>query len=95
MTDIFPNLSVPCCWDGTADAGNPCLCGPEEKVLRAYQDRLPSLPPMTNEQRKWCLDEIESIEGYDWLEYEGYSDHDLAHSVLRAWTDYCRDKGLL
>lgn len=93
--NLFAGISAPCCWDGTQDAGTPCACGPDERVLRAYADGLSFLPPMTAEQKNWCLDEIGSVEGYDRLDYEFYQDQDLAHTVLRAWTDYCRDKGML
>lgn len=93
--NVFDGLTAPCCWDGTANAGDPCACGADERILRGYADRLPSLPPMTPEQRAWCLDEIGSVEGYERRDYEGYPDHDLAHAVLCAWIDYCRDKGML
>jgi len=50
---------------------------------------------MTIEQRAYILDEIGSIEGYDRKDYESATDAEIAQAVLRAWTDYCRDKGLL
>jgi hypothetical protein len=50
---------------------------------------------MTPEQREWCLNEIGQIEGYERDEHIPDSDADLARTVLHAWTDYCRDKGLL
>ena len=50
---------------------------------------------MNELERKWCLDEIGNVEGYTRADYEAYSDGDLASTVLRAWTDFCRDKGLL
>ena len=92
---IFAGIAVPCCWDGTLDAGMPCACGAEERVLRGYIDGLQSLALMTVAQREWCLDEIGQVEGYRRSEHEQDSDADLASTVLHAWTDYCRDKGLL
>jgi hypothetical protein len=50
---------------------------------------------MTPEQRAWCLDEIGSIEGYNRADYEGETDGNLARTVLSAWLDLCRDKGLV
>jgi hypothetical protein len=50
---------------------------------------------MTDEQREWCLDEIGGIEGYDRDEHVQDSDVTLAWTVLHAWVDYCRDKGML
>lgn len=92
MSKVFGDLWVPCC---QPDAEEGCVCGSDERILRAYADRLPSLPPMTKEQRNWCLDEIGGVEGYNRFEYEEYPDHDLAYVVLRAWVDYCRDNGML
>jgi hypothetical protein len=93
--NVFEGVYVPCCWDGTQDVGNPCACGEQERVLRSYADNLLSLPPMTDEQRDWCLDEIGKVEGYDRSEHENDTDVALAQTVLRAWTDYCRDKGMM
>lgn len=50
---------------------------------------------MTKEQREWCLNEIDQIEGYSRQHYEACSDDLLANGVLSAWVDYCRDKGLM
>jgi hypothetical protein len=47
------------------------------------------------EQREWCLSEIDAVEGYSRWDYETASDSDVARATLGAWTDYCRDKGLL
>jgi hypothetical protein len=49
---------------------------------------------MTPAERDWCRDEIARIEGYTEKDAEG-DDADVARTVLSAWTDYCRDKGLL
>ena len=51
--------------------------------------------PLTIEERLWCLDEIEKVEGYERGEYEHVSDRNLAENVFSAWLDYCRDKGLI
>jgi hypothetical protein len=93
---IFEGVFVPCC----EGAGYPfamadCICGANERVLRGYIREDPNLPPMTQAQRDWCLDEIGSVEGYERKDYEHYSNADLGSAVLHAWTDYCRDKGLL
>lgn len=69
-------------------------CIDSEMALRHYTYDIP-LPPMTPEQREWCLDEIGHVEGYDRLEWFGCTDAQLAKGVLQAWADYCRDKGLL
>jgi hypothetical protein len=87
----FYGVKVPCC--GEPDEG--CACGGDERVLRAYKRGEGDLKPMTQDQRQWCLDEIGQVEGYDIKDYVQYSDADLAHGVLSAWTDYCRDKGLI
>lgn len=71
-----------------------CLCMDAERALRAYMGKHP-MPPMTSEQRAYCLEEIGSVEGYERTDYEACTDEDLARGVLSAWVDYCRDKGLL
>lgn len=81
-----------------------CLCGTEseERALRfiargergaRYAPCVP-LAPMSAEQRAWCIAEILSVEGYDKVA-EDITDSELAETVLNAWTDYCRDKGML
>lgn len=80
---------APCC-SGPDAIG--CACGFQERALRAViagQYR-----PMTPAEREWCKHEIVSVEGYSDDRAEG-SDADVARTVLHAWTDYCRDKGLL
>lgn len=89
-SSVFSGVHVACCM-GDED----CVCGSEERVLRGYIRNDAHLHPMTAEQRKWCLAEIGSVEGYERSQYATHSDSDLASTVLRAWTDYCRDKGLL
>lgn len=70
-----------------------CVCGLTEKALRAWVSG--ELPAMTPCQRLWCLNEIDSIEGYRRQDYETCTDALLANGVLSAWVDYCRDKGLM
>jgi hypothetical protein len=50
---------------------------------------------MTDLEREWCLTEIESVEGYRREDFVDSDDSALAHGVLNAWKDYCRDMGLL
>jgi hypothetical protein len=85
----MPNApDAPCC-----KLSRECVCGPSERVLRAVIDT--GDIRLTPEQREWCLSEIASVEGYSRADYEGTHDVDIAHGVLDAWTDFCRDKGLL
>lgn len=70
-------------------------CVGAEMALRHYDYATATPPPMTPEQREWCLDEISGVEGYNRLEWFGSDDKTLAKGVLSAWADYCRDKGLL
>lgn len=72
-----------------------CVCPTNEKALRAYSGQNSAIPAMTTEQRAWCLGEIGSVEGYDRSDYTLAPDSELARAVLDAWTDYCRDKGML
>lgn len=71
-----------------------CVCGETEKALRGWcNGRITQ--KMTPDQREWCLQEIDSVEGYERQHYQTCSDELLANGVLSAWVDYCRDKGLL
>lgn len=82
---------TPCCIKAAA---GECICGKEERALRGFMaGRIKD--PMTAEQREYCLSQIDQIEGYSRAEYASTSDPDLAHGVLSAWVDYCRDKGVL
>jgi len=76
-----------------SDRCEPCVCGITEKALRGWSADL--LPPMTKEQREWCLQEIDSVEGYERKTWETVGDGLLANGVLNAWRDYCRDKGMI
>lgn len=88
LTEPFP--VGPCqCFDESEGVG--CMCAPAERGLRSVIAAKGGLTPA---QREWCCQEIESIEGHtrppaDW------SDESVAREVLSAWTDYCRDKGML
>lgn len=91
----FDNMIISGCPCNPApEEGEYCVCDQAERCLRAYiKDMAPST--MTEEQRKWCLEEIDMVEGYDAKEWDDASDKDMARGVLSAWLDYCRDKGLL
>jgi hypothetical protein len=54
-----------------------------------------TLPPMTIDQILWCLKEIDSVEGHSDDDHLKDTDAELARGVINAWTDYCRDKGLI
>ncbi|ACL58504.1 hypothetical protein [Methylobacterium nodulans] len=90
--------SLPCRCPGMGydpDLGlDLCACIAAEKALRAYRDRR-HLPPMTDEQRAWCLSEIERAEGYERACHASETDNELAGTVLCAWLDFARDKGLV
>lgn len=82
---------APCC---APDYPGGCVCLRAERALRAWSD-LAIEVPMTAEQRAFCLDEIGSVEGYDRTAHQSDEDSELARATICAWTDYCRDKGLL
>jgi len=88
---LFAGITTPCMCFPPEEG---CMCEDVERVLRAYASTRP-MPVMTPTQREACLEEIQSVEGYDRTDYEQSSDADLAKGVLYAWVDYCRDKGLL
>ena len=85
------NITVSCC------SGNEslCVCGYNEKVLRAYSEGRCKIP-MTTEQREWCLDEAERAgEGsYPRSEGIGMDDAALAERVINAWHDYVQSNCL-
>lgn len=82
---------APCC---SPDSGG-CACGEQERPLRAWAYGNGPMPPMTLLHREYCLTEIAKVEGFSWKEHENDADADLARTTLNAWTDFCRDKGLL
>jgi hypothetical protein len=90
---LFNSLLVPCVCEGLPDSHCTCAqAGGAEKVLRFVIEVDGRL---SDEQREWCFSEIDRVEGYSRKEFEGQSDAVIAHGVLNAWTDYCRDKGLM
>jgi hypothetical protein len=92
----FPVIDHCLCYEPEEEA--PCGCDMKEKFVRSYLRSVrgePNMPPMTEAQRAWCLDEISSVEGYSRADYESSTDKELARGVLYAWVDFCRDKGLL
>jgi hypothetical protein len=88
MSELFTD-PAPCCSEPDAIG---CVCGPHERALRAIASS--QYRAMTSAERDWCKQEIVSIEGYDESSAEG-TDADVARTVLHAWTDYCRDKGMI
>jgi hypothetical protein len=95
-TSEMPELpSVPCtCLDKEDRADVGCACGDSERVLRFITGQAHDII-FTDAQREWCLSEIASVEGYRREDYAGEPTDNLARAVLEAWTDYCRDKGLI
>lgn len=93
-TDLGWPTTDYCCIPEEVACAADCMCGRDERALRAYVDGK-IVVPMTDSQRAFCLNEIGTVEGYDAKEHRGDSDVELARTVLSAWTDYCRDKGLL
>lgn len=99
MTTATAEITWPvatCCLDKEDQAEIGCPCGEQsaERALRGFK-RGEFLQAMTREQREFCLRELEQIEGYSRDEHATDSDQDLAGTVLSAWVDYCRDKGLM
>jgi hypothetical protein len=95
MPGPIPNVACQCAGSIWVPTAEDCVCGVSEATLRAWMHGVAGLPPMTEAQRAWALDEISSVEGYSREYYENSSDDDVARGVLDAWTDFCRDKGLL
>jgi hypothetical protein len=97
--DAIPGVtSQPCQCFGSVwvPTAKDCICTATERFIRAHShDAKGELPPLTPEQRTWMLDQIGQVEGYNRADHEGETDQQLASSVLYAWRDYCRDKGLL
>lgn len=88
----MPNLpSVPCHCVGPLDQAY-CMCGDSEKVLRHI---VWTNGKLSNDQREWCLSEIDRIEGHSRADYKLCDDATVAAGVLSAWVDYARDKGLM
>lgn len=88
---IWPEVA---CCDPARAAVMGCACLPMERALRGWS-RGAEMAAMKPEQREFCLSEVTQIEGYTRADGEGLNDADLSRLVLAAWTDYCRDQGLL
>lgn len=88
--EVFAPLDCVCELEDPGD----CFCTKAEKALR-YIAGNPLGVKLSPAAREQCLTEIDSVEGYDRKDYENVSDADLANTVLDAWRDYARDKGLL
>lgn len=84
---LFLDLEdLPCqCFAGQEN----CVCGREEKILRAYS-RGTSLRLMTPAERYWCVREADKAgEGaYNAAWLAGLDDQELARVVLQAWKEY-------
>jgi hypothetical protein len=82
-------VNVPCCQPEMA-----CVCGPEERVLRAYSSGVEGLPEMTAKQRKWCIEEADRAGegGHPSSEAVSLSDKELAQWTLDAWSDYAQGR---
>ncbi len=78
---------------GEFDGVELCACPAGEKVLRAHVAGLP-VPPMTAEQRAWCVGEIRRFGWTDWDCPEAWTDDGLARAVMASWADYCQHRGI-
>lgn len=87
---VFPLLACACLASPHEDEVG-CVCLREERYLRHV---IAGKQSLSQPQRDWCRDEIARVEGYTAADAEG-TDEDVARTVLAAWTDYCRDKGML
>lgn len=88
----WPAAECACLGPGYSDVD--CMCGRDERALRAFCRG--DLTEMTAAQREWCVNEVARVEGYSESDArQAGADGNLAQLVLNAWTDYCRDKGLL
>jgi hypothetical protein len=93
IDELFTNPEAGCCLAEDISHELQCAgCPKEERALRAIIGG--SYRPMTQAERDYCKREITSVEGYTEADAEG-TDADVARTVLNAWRDYARDKGLL
>jgi hypothetical protein len=74
------------------DEPDACMCRPAERALRHV---IRTHGRMNGDQREWCLREIDRVEGHGRHDFIGADDATVAGGVFSAWTDYCRDKGLI
>ena len=95
MSNIFPNIKLGCYCINRRTAEKPeiCLCGPEERIIRAYIDEVIT-DPMTPEQRGWCVSSADwAGEGhYNRPELEAMNDRDLARALMNAWHMYAQSQ---
>jgi len=78
------------------DCDHSDSCVNDEAVLRSYDRCGDTRPPAMNvQQREWCLQEINAVEGWSRDDYEAVPDQELARAVVYAWGDYARDKGVI
>jgi len=70
-----------------------CVCPPLEKALRVIAAGIGG--PLTEAEREQCFREIDRVKGHSRADHADATDAELANGVLSAWTDFCRDKGLL
>lgn len=74
-----------------------CVCDPAERYLRHLASGRNGDRIMTEEQKAWCVAEIracgDATNQPD--HFDDYDDRAMAMSVLSAWSDYARDKGLI
>jgi hypothetical protein len=91
--DLFPAVEyMDCmCLAPAEQEESGCLCTLEERALRHC---IAGKATLTPEQRKYCHDQIVAVEGYS-EDDTAHDDVELCCTVLHAWTDYCRDKGML
>lgn len=92
--DPIPPAAKRCMCRGGSAHVETCMCSAAERAVRAFAYCRPA-DVMTPEQRRWCLDEIAAVEGFRREDHDADDDMDLARCVLDAWTEYCRDKGLI
>lgn len=79
------------CWD--VSMCQQCVCTDAEKMLRVIADN--EVSPLTPEEKQECFAEIDKVEGYSSSLVANGSDQQIARTVLAAWADYARDKGML
>lgn len=84
--DLMAPLSCICGWGDIY-----CVCNDTEKALRLTGR---GMLQMTYSQREWCLEEIETTNGYRRFDYRLATDAQVASGVLQAWSEYHLDKGL-
>jgi hypothetical protein len=84
MEKVFSNIEPKC---QCGDFG--CMCGPQEVIIRMYINGV-TLEPMTEAQRKWCIEQAVYAGQGIVKESDLYnlSDKDLSIQVLSMWNDF-------